>query len=222
MNDTPDIHQLWSQLDAKIERNWQLNLALVKAGKLEKAARRLKQLVWVKASGLVVALLFLAFVLRMAVLNWQVLSLALAGLVLSIWTVAIIATTVHELILVRQIDFAAPVMSLQKDLSKLRLLIIRYLRIGLWIVPLHLAFIISFFYGININIISIAQPNWLIAQLVFSLLIGLPFAYWAHFKLVPQNANKPWMNKLLLGNGSQVYDALAILEEIKGLENPHE
>ena len=48
MNELHKLQEIWATIDGKIDRNWQLNLALIKESKLDKVKRQLHQLIWVK------------------------------------------------------------------------------------------------------------------------------------------------------------------------------
>ena len=219
MKENQNIEQLWSEINEKMDRNWKINFELVRRMNLDKAKRSLKRLIWIESITLAFYALCALFFVTFAVRNWDVLHYAITGVLLAGWTILICIAAIHEIHLLTSIDYSDPIPSLQKKLTELKLTTIKYLRLAVWILPLNFAFIILFFHFIfGVDIVSIAGTTWLIGNLIFSVVVFVPLAIWGHRKLSPINANKPWMNALLRGNGSQIDDAARFLHEIHAFE----
>lgn len=213
------IQSLWSDMNNKLDRNWKLNLELIKRSSLDKAKRKMSSLIWLKGLEIAFYGIFTFVFINMAVTNWASIGIVVTGFVFAIWTLGICAAAIHELVLITGIDYAEPVATLQRKLIRIKLTIIRYLRLAVWILPLNFGFIVLFFKVLwNVDIVAVGDQQWIIWNIVISLILFLPFAVWAHIKLSPGNANKPWMHKLLKGTGSQINEALALLEEVERFE----
>jgi len=214
-----DLKLSWANLDQKLDRNWKLNLQLIRQTNLDKAQRKITNLIWAKGLALAVYFISLILFVEFTFDNLGVIHLATTGILLSTWTLAICITSIHELHLITTIDYALPVPDLQKKLVSIRLATVKYLRLGIWIIPLSFAFTILFFKAIfGVDIVAVGDTNWMIANGVFSLVVFVPLAIWLTKKISPKNAEKKWMNKLLKGNGSQITTAIDFLKEIESFE----
>ncbi|REE05659.1 hypothetical protein [Marinoscillum furvescens] len=213
-----EIDQLklyWKQYDEKLDRNWKLNMHLLRTTNTSKARNELNKLTWVIGITLAFYVLATYYFVHFTIGGWPSPYLVGSGAILSIWTLIISVGCVHELELISRIDFSEPVATVQGKLLRLKLIIIRYLRLVVWIFPFFMAFIAWFFKALfGIDIMLHADPTWLWSNVAIGVLVFLPFSIWAHRKLSPKNANKPWMNKLIIGNGSQINKALEFIGEI--------
>ncbi len=214
-----NIKQIWTEVSEKLDRNWRLNLELIRNTNLDKAKNKLRGLIWVKGITLgfyvVTAILFLSF----AIVNWQVPHIAGSGMILALWAGAICVASIHELELLNNLNYEDPINVMQKKLSKIKLTFIRYLRLGVWIIPLYFVFIILLIKVLwGVDIVAVGDRTWILSNVVISVVVFLPFAVWAHFKLSPENVHTKWMNRLLQGNGSQISDAIQLLDDIERFE----
>ena len=216
MNNIKELQEIWSSHEVKLQQQWKINLDLLRKINLDKIERKMNRLIWIKAIALgfymIVAFLLVGFVISV----WPEPNLAISGTLIFAWAISVCFTSIQELKMILTINYADAVPDLQSHLLNLRRSIIRFLRIGAWILPLHLAFIVVFFNLIfGINIAEVGNKVWLISQLVISIFIMIPLAVWIHRKLVPENADKKWMYNLLRGNGAQITDSIRLLEEIE-------
>ena len=214
-----ELKSIWNQINEKLDRNWQLNMELIRRTNLNKVKTKMRRQIWINGLTLTFymfwALLFIIFVIK----NWYVPYVALAGAILGVWTLAICAASIHELELITSLDYAQPINELQKKLSRIKLLMIRYLRLGVWIFPLYFVFIVLMFWMFwGIDIITMGDQTWIIGNVIISIIVFLPLSIWAHSKLSAKNAHTKWMNALLRGNGNQIVEALKLIEEIEVFE----
>ena len=214
-----ELKSIWNQINEKLDRNWQLNLELIRRTNLDKVRTKMRRQIWFNGLTLTFylfwALLFIIFVIK----NWSVPNVAVSGAILGIWAVAISAASIHELELMASIDYGQPINELQKKLSRIKLLMIRYIRLAVWIFPLYFVFIVLMFWMFwGIDIVAVGDRNWIIGNVIISVVVFLPLAIWAHRKLSAKNAHTKWMNTLLRGNGNQIVEALRLIEEIEEFE----
>ncbi|SHK04986.1 hypothetical protein SAMN04488028_102618 [Reichenbachiella agariperforans] len=214
-----NLKSTWATVEAKLDRNWKLNLKVIREGNLEKVRDKMKNLLRVKVITftfyLIGGLCFAGFGIQHAA-QWY---MALTGGVFTLWAVLVCFTSVKEIELIMKLDYTAPVIELQRQLVTLRTTIIRYFRVGVWVFPLYMGWVImAFQVFFGVDIIAVADQTWLYSQLGFTIVFMFPLALWMHSKLIPENADKKWMQRLLQGNGSQVAGAQAFLGEIREFE----
>ncbi|MGB3181747.1 MAG: hypothetical protein WBB45_10180 [Cyclobacteriaceae bacterium] len=220
MNDLNQLQQLWQDHESQLNRQWQLNRELLRGVHMNKMEKKLTGLIRIKAISLVLYALTVIFLMSFTASHLATPHLALAGSILAAWALIVCMASVHELRLLLTVDYTQPVRVLQKHLLGIRTAIIRYLRIGVWALPLNLAFVVvmfQLFFGVDI--IRYGSDAWIMVQLLISLFIMVPLAVWLHRKLAPENADKHWMYRLLRGNGAQITDSLTLLEEVASLED---
>ncbi|MFA0961039.1 hypothetical protein AB9P05_04485 [Roseivirga sp. BDSF3-8] len=216
MTNGDDILQLWRTHERKLEGQFTINFALLRKMNLDKVARKVNSLVLVKVVTLVFATVTAIALMKYTANNWQSTYIAIAGGVLSVWTVGVCAALVHELYHLLTIDYGQSLAALQRQLLNIRTTMIGYLRLGVWLAPLHLACVVLFFdLWFGIDIIMYGDKMWLVTQVLISVVIMLPLALYAHRKLIPENADKKWMQKLLQGNGTQIRDSLNLIREVE-------
>jgi hypothetical protein len=168
-----DLKELWTQSNRKLEASMRLNTLLVQQmnlGKTESYVRRLSWGAWVEVglNLLAVALLgsFAAGHLREP--RFLIPALALAG-----YALALLIVRVRELAELASIDYAEPVVAIQKRLEGLR---IRRIRATVWTllfaplmwVPLLVVVLRGLF---RVDIYAVAAPSWFLANLLFGLAV---------------------------------------------------
>lgn len=215
MTEMEQLKSLWTNIDQKLDRNWELNLQIIEHANLDKARNKMNNLVWIKAITMgfygLSTILFVSY----AVSRWGVPHQSFTGIIFAVWTLIIFITAIHELSLVLSINYSEAIPVVQEKLIKMKLTTIKYLRLGVWVFPLYFGFIILFFDLLfGVDIVAVGDKAWIISNIIFSILVFIPMAVWMHIKLSAKNANKRWMNKVLGGNGNQINDAMNLLEAI--------
>jgi len=219
MTNSLDIQQLWSQLSDKLDRNWKLNLEVIKSTNLGKAKKKMTSLIWILAFTLLFYGAASYLLIKMIVLNWGSTPIVVSGIILAVWTLMICIGTVQELELISRLDYSQPVTVLQKQLGQIRLIIIKYFRLISWILPFSFAFIPPFFMVLfGIDITAEAPINWMVWNVVIVIALFLPITLWINKKLSIKNADKDWMQSVLKGSGSQINEAIVLLQEIEKFE----
>lgn len=219
MNELSNLENAWNSINQKLDRNWRLNLEIIREANLNKARTKVRSLVWVIAITLAHYIFASIYFMYFTATNWSVSHIAATGIILAFWALGCAIACIHELKLIADIDYAEPVAKVQKGLLHIQMVIIRSFRLAVWIVPFYFCFIIFFFRVIwGVDIVANSDAGWLIVNLVISLGIFLPFAIWAHRKLNPDNIDKKWMKNLLQGQGSQLASAVALLKSIESFE----
>lgn len=214
-----ELKSIWKQQEKKIERNWQLNLKLLKSVNLDKAKSKMNSLTWITLITLCFYLMMGLFFLIFAFRNWGTPHFAISGLVLTVWSVIIATGSLKQLSSIQKINFALPVPELQRKMESLKLIILRYLQLAQWIIPFYLALVIFWLKVLfDFDIVNSAGEKWLFIQLILSLTL-IPLSLWFHRKLRPKNINKKWVNLLMKGAGGQISEAIDYIQRINEFEN---
>ncbi len=125
-----DMKAAWKTLDERLATQATLNFHIYKEGKLDRMKRGLRPL----AVGQVLQILLGAGLVGLAVAFWpdhiDVLHLLVAGVVLHVYGVAMIALGGITLGFIARIDHSAPVLVIQQQLTALRRF---YMRTNLWL-----------------------------------------------------------------------------------------
>lgn len=115
-----DLKQAWHALDARLEQQNALGLQLLTDRKLDKARRQLRPLWW----GQVAQMLFGVLCVLLGATCWNLHAdqtpLLVAGIVVHVYGIATIIAGGITLGLIGRIDYAAPVVHIQKQLARLR------------------------------------------------------------------------------------------------------
>jgi hypothetical protein len=123
-----DFKVAWKTLDRRLEKQNLLTRELFREGRLESARTRLRPLVWGHALQIVLGVLGALWFAPFWIAHRQETPLLLAGLAMHAYCVALIAAGVAVLAQVARIDYAAPVVAIQRALLRLRW---TYVRTGL-------------------------------------------------------------------------------------------
>ncbi len=215
MIDIENLQNTWSKHEEKLQRSIDLNLELLKRMNIKSARSRMTSLIWINALTLVFYQIVMWYFVNYTVTRWPVVQFVIAGILIVIWSGIISYGAIKQLKLILEIDYAGPVTQVQKQLQKVKIAIVHFLRMALMILPFHMVFIIVLsdvlFY---VDVIKVADPVWMISQ---TLVLIIP-TVWIYRNLSPKNVNKKWINWLLQGNGSQINEAQNFLKEIEKFE----
>ena len=115
-----ELKHIWQAMGRQLERQEAINLQLFRERKLARARGSLRPLFW----GQVVQILFGCLFLLLATLFWSVgphpAHVVLAGIVVHAYGIGTIIVAGMTLGAIRRIDYAAPVVAIQKQLASLR------------------------------------------------------------------------------------------------------
>lgn len=118
--DIDDLKLAWQQIDRRLERQNTLALLQFREGRM----RRLRTKLWPLYGGQTVQALFGAAIVVAGVAtwsrHWDVVHLRAAGLLLHVYGVLAIVASARTLALIHRIDYAAPVIAIQRQLGELR------------------------------------------------------------------------------------------------------
>jgi hypothetical protein len=120
-NDTLDNLKLaWKELSLKLERQNALSLHQLKQEKLARFRSDLRPLVCGQMVQLVVGAIIVGFFAQFSIQQMANPHLLICGILLAAYGIMFIAFATRDLALIRRIDYAAPVVAIQRALAKLR------------------------------------------------------------------------------------------------------
>lgn len=213
------IQELWKQNETFLESTRKLNESLLKEVKTNQAKSSLKGLLFMPVATLAFYLLTASYGLYFTSIHLQTWYFAFSGLVVTLFSILFVASSIKQLKQILSIDYNAPILKLQKEISRIKTSVIHNLRIAAWLLPfapfVGIVFIKAVFdfnlaAQINYNIIYTFGGITIILEILSLLALRA---------LRPKNINKKWLNWLLQKSGSQVDEALGFLKQINDFEN---
>jgi len=116
-----ELKLAWQTLDRRLQQQTALNLQLLTESRIDKVRSRLRPLWFGQVIQLIVGVLLTVAFASFWIANTGSPTLLASGLVMHAWSVALIISAVMELLLITRIDYAGPVLTIQKSLAQLRL-----------------------------------------------------------------------------------------------------
>ncbi len=216
-----ELKSAWQSLDRRLAQQNSLNLQLFRDSKLDQARARLRPLHW----GQIIQIIAGALLILMATTFWtqhrEVTHLLIAGLIVHAYGVLMIVLGARTLWLVNQIDYAAPVIAIQKQLAQLRGF---YILNGLWAgLPwwlLWMPFMMMFFMGAFGADVYANAPSVIYGGAAVGI-VGLLATWWLH--RWSRDPRRPRLAKFVHDSvtGASLRRAQAQLDEIARFEHEH-
>ncbi|HTA65936.1 MAG TPA: serine/threonine protein kinase [Xanthomonadaceae bacterium] len=212
-----DMKAAWQTLDQRLDRQAALNFLVFKESKLDRMMRGLRPLV----VGQVLQMLFGAAFVLLAVSFWPhyvgIPHLLIAGIVLQVYGVALIAFGGITLGFIGRIDHSSPVLAIQQQFASLRRFYIRTgLGLGLawWFLWIPLMMVLIGLAGVDLYAHAPSVVWWGIATGVAGLLLTWIFHRWSRHPSRPNVARA--VDESLAG--SSLTKAQRLLDEIAQFE----
>ena len=141
-----------------------------------------------------------------------------SGGVVAFFSVLLVVSSIRQLYWILSFNTAAPIVQMQKAASKLKLAVVQNLRIAAMTLPFS-PFIGVFAAKVLLGVDIVASMAFSVILSFGILMIALEVVSWFILRdLRPKNFNKPWLNWLLQGSGSQVDEAMGFLGQIEDFE----
>ncbi len=136
-----ELKLAWHSMERRLERQQALNLQLLAESRIDKAKRHLRWLLPGQCAQLALGVLVTVLSARFWIANHEVPLLLVAGLAGHAWGVLVICSAVVELLLVTRIQYAQPVLTVQRYMA----LLLRWrTRVAPW---LGLPFLLACMFG---------------------------------------------------------------------------
>lgn len=120
-----DFKAAWQTLDRRLDAQTALNLHIFKDGKLDKARRGLRPLAWGQAFQILCGVALIVLSVSFWTAHLDAAHLWLAGVSVHVYGVLMIICGGVTISLIGRIDYAAPVLAIQKQLAQLRRFYVR-------------------------------------------------------------------------------------------------
>ena len=177
-----ELKATWQALDRKLSQSNAIQLQLFKDGRFKNMRSSLRPLFW----GQIVQILFGVLTTLIGIAFWSehrgVMHLFFTGLILHVYGVVSIISAGYTLGKISRINYAAPVLSIQKQLASVRR---AYVGSGMvvghawWLLWIAYAVVIFAWLGIDIHAVAPSFIYISIAVGIAGLLAMLGLHYWA-------------------------------------------
>ena len=121
-----DMKLAWQALDHRLGQQHALNLQMFRENRLDKLRHGLRPLVWGQILQMAIGIVLAAVAVAFWIPRVHVMHLLICGLLVHAYGVLLIVFAARNLYLIQRIDYAAPVLSIQRDLASLRAWRVRY------------------------------------------------------------------------------------------------
>lgn len=172
--ETNELKELWKHYDARLEKNWNLNLKLIKDMKLEKTKSSMNRFTFFMSLSILFDFFIANYLVKFIIDNFSNITLTAPAYLLSIITCIAIIWSFYQLGLVLTIGYSAPVVDIQKKIEKLRL---EKLKFNKFIFYVSYPFV--YFGGFVLLHLDITQfpVSWMIPNIVLAIL-WIPLCNW--------------------------------------------
>lgn len=215
-----DLQRQWATLDKKLETSIRLNAELLRQGKLEKtksALQRLAFFIWVELFLTIPVVLVIGSFLAN---HWREPAFFIPALTLHVSAIGLMGSCIYQLVTLRQLDFSAPVLTIQKRLETLRVHRIRETKWTFLLAPLlWTPLLIVVFCGLGVNAYATFDLTWMVANFIFGLAVVV-LGIWVSKRYGHRMSHIPWIQKLMNDlAGNNLNQALGVLSTLSDFEN---
>lgn len=215
-----DFKTHWDTYDRKLNKNWQLSLALLRQTRWQQTRSALQKLAlgaWVELFlGLATAMVLGGFIAAHFT-QWQFLLPAVA---LHVFTISQIVFNGYQVATLQEIKFDAPILLSQKRLANLRRWRIRATLGAFVIAPLLWVplLIVSVKGLLGLNLYAVLSPAWLVVNVLFGAAV-IPLTLWVARRYRARWQNSPRVQQFLDDvAGRSLKEANAFLQELSEFE----
>lgn len=213
-----ELKSTWQSLERSLLQGNAIQLQLFKDGRFKNMRAGLRPLFW----GQIVQILFGALTILIGVAFWSqhrdVAHLFCTGLILHIYGVVTIITAGFTLGRIRGIDYAAPVLSIQKQLASVRR---AYVGSGMivghswWLLWIPFAVVVFDFLGVDIYTVA---PGFVLISIAIGI-VGL-LAMWGFHRWASSSRRGKFGQRYAESlSGGSLRRAQRVLDEVKRFEN---
>lgn len=213
-----ELKSAWQLLDRRLDQSNRIQLKLLVDGQLGNVRARLRPLYWGQWLQILAGLLMVMLGVSVWTRHLDVVSLLVCGIVVHIYGIAMIACAGLTISMIGGIDYARPVLDIQKQMGRLRAVHVRGgLTIGLvwWLFWIPFA-ITLFCWLAGVNLFALA-PSVVAVSVVIGivgLLATAAFHHWAKNPRRPRLAQ--WVSDSL--TGTSLRKAQSAIDEIARFE----
>jgi len=174
-NNLDDLKTAWQELNQRLERQTALTVQQLKENKLMRFRSGLRPLVIGQMLQLMVGVVITVVSAQFWVNHIRAPHLLISGLLLHLYGIMFIGFAVRDLILIRQMDYAAPIVIIQKQLAQLRSW---HVRTAIWlgmigsVIWLPVFIILLNWLGVDVWITQPRTLYWLCGSVLVCLAVS--------------------------------------------------
>lgn len=222
--DLDDLKDQWNEYDRKLDASLRLNTRLLGESGLNKAESALKRLSRFIVVSLLVNVLALVSLGMFTASHVSEVHFFVPAVVLHIFTILLIVSSIHQLVALRSIDYGAPIVAIQKMAEGLRIQRIRTTKWTLFVAPLLwtplLIVIMKGLFGLNAYVVP--GPKWLAMNLLFGLAF-IPLMVWMSRRFADRMHRSPFVQRLMNDiAGRNLSAATSFLNSVSRFEEDEE
>jgi hypothetical protein len=191
-----DLKVGWKRLDERLTAGIALSLRVATELRRDRAQRSIRRLAWVPAVELVLNVCVTVWLGAFCVGHVGQAAFVVPGLLLAGMTIALIAASARQLAILSSLDYAAPVVSLQRGLAALYTIRVRETRwvlVGAPLVWLPVVIVVAKGW-LGFDLYRVFNLTWLAANLAFGLAVVV-VAMWVSVHWADR-FRSPWWTRL--------------------------
>ncbi len=214
-----DLKTEWMARDRQLETQLRMNTLMLRDTLLEKHSAKLGSATRGNVFQILFTIPFLAF------FGWFIgrhigePAFLLPALLLQIWTVVMLALSIHQRNELRNLDYGRPVLELQRQVEQIKIVRLNTFKWAfltgqlLWWIPFVLV-LFKGLLGVNLYIVSAFMPTFIAWNIAFGVAF-IPFALWASKQLAGRLGASPRFQQFTDGiAGSDVVVAREFLGKL--------
>lgn len=209
-----EIINLWKQYDEKLEKSLSLNQKIINELQQQKAKNALKPAKRIKYFGVVVGIIYVAFLLFLLLnsLSFQKIFFAGSLIAIIVFTLIALIAYVFQVKLINEIDNSENIIQMQHKLSKLQASTIKIAGILFLQTPFYATWFISFKW------IEDSPQSFFFIHLPIVFLLAFA-GIWLYRNINQKNTDKKWF-KFLFGSPewTSTVRSVEFLKEIENFE----
>jgi hypothetical protein len=196
--DIEDMKQRWEEADRKLDASLRLSTRLLRESALGKAARATSRLSWLMLPEILLNLGLVVWLGSFLADHFTQARFAVPALALDLGAIALLIAQGHQWFALRNIDYSAPVVAIQKELGRLRLLELRVFKWVMVTAPLAWTplLIVAIKGLLGLDPYAIFSGAWLAANVAFGLAVLL-LAVWISRRYADRMERSPVIQSLM-------------------------
>jgi hypothetical protein len=193
------LREKWAEQDRKLDRIICLNQQLLMALERDRSRSPLRLFALLTGMGVPLGLVTLAILGKFIYTHWNEPRFALPAMVLHVWVIAYVATSIRQIVMALQIDYNKPIVLIQRQIESLRAMRLRVIRWALltgqlvWWVPFLVVVLKALW---DIDAYRVFGVSFLLANVAPGVAL-IPAAVWLSRRFGDRMAGSPAMQRLM-------------------------
>lgn len=217
-----ELKEIWGAYDKKLDKNLQLNMALLRKMLFDKARFRIRWLFVIKVAEMLVVMLIFNYLIGFIMQHLAELQFSIPGIMMEVALLCYFTINLKILSLTDRLKFKnenEAIAPLQKRTQTIKLLIVKSVKYVLFLIPGYPVLLILIGKIIfNKDFFSPPFNRYLFSNIILGVLL-LPLFIWIFRQLSQKEIKGKWAKSLLTGSGWHLAsDVEGFLNEIEEFE----